>query len=118
MPIGRNKRDAFLQRISTVGGGVREAIQMGLGSIVYDVRDMVARGVYDEEEMDLVVAFHDQTEEFWRRTMATTPPMDAALMVAGLKRLHDKCTGPLAGFSVRLEQAIEKAQVLAVRKHD
>ena len=111
-----SKRGAFLHRISTVGGGVRDDIQMTLGSIVCDVRDMVERGVFGEEEMDTVVVFHDQTEAFWRRTMATAPPMDPQLMVAGLRRLRTLCSDPLAGFAPRLDHAIERAQLFATRK--
>jgi hypothetical protein len=111
-----SKRDAFLHRISTVGGGVREDIQMMLGSIVCDVRDMVERGVFREEEMDTIVVFHDQAEAFWRRTMATTPPMDPQLMVVGLRGLHKLCSEPLAGFVPRLDQAIERAELFATRK--
>lgn len=113
-----SRRDKFLQRISTVGGGAREAIQMMLGSVVYDLRDMVERGVFTDEEMEAVVAFHDHTEEFWRRTMTTAPPMDPMLMVAGLRRLREDCTGPLAGYQVRLDQAVEKATAFAARKKD
>jgi len=116
MPWGDNKRQAFLRRISTIGGGAREDVQMILGSIVCDLRDMVERAVFQEEEMDTVVAFHDQTEAFWRRTMATTPPLDPALMLAGLKRLRESCGEPLAGFAPRLDHAMERARLLAKRK--
>ena len=109
-------RDKFLQRISTVGGGTREAIQMLLGGIVYDLRDMVERGVFGDEEMNTVVAFHDHTEEFWRHTLVTNPPMDPILLVAGLRRLSDECTGPLEGFNVRLDQALQKAEVFAATR--
>ena len=116
MPRGDSKREAFLHRISTVGGGAREDIQMMLGSIVYDVRDMVERGVFQEDEMDSVVVFHDQTEAFWQRSMATTPPMDPQLMVAGLRRLRGMCVDALAGFALRLDQAVERAERFATRK--
>lgn len=111
-----SKREAFLHRISTVGGGVREDIQMMLGSIVCDVRDMVERGVFREDEMDDVIAFHDQAEALWRRAMATTPPMDPQLMAAGLRRLHEQCKDALAGFAPRLDHVIEAAQLFAARK--
>jgi hypothetical protein len=110
------KREAFLHRISTVGGGVREDVQMMLGSIVCDLRDMVERGVFQEEEMDTVILFHDQTEAFWRRTMATSPPIDPQLMVAGLRRLRTLCSDPLAGFAPRLDHAVEQARTFAARK--
>jgi len=111
-----SKREAFLHRISTVGGGVREDIQMMLGSVVCDVRDMVERGVLQEEDMDTVIVFHDQAEAFWRRAMATAPPLDPQLMVAGLRRLRALCTDALAGFAPRLDHAIEEAKLFATRK--
>jgi len=110
------KREAFLHRISTVGGGVRDDVQMMLGGIVCDLRDMVERGVFQEDEMDAVIPFHDQTEAFWRHTMATSPPIDPQLMVAGLRRLRTLCNDPLAGFAPRLDQAIEQARLFAARK--
>jgi hypothetical protein len=113
---GESQRDRFLQRISTVGGGTREAIQMMLGEIVYDLRDLVERGVFADAEMRTVVAFHDHAEEFWRHTLVTKPPMDPALMVAGLRKLKEECTGPLAGFEVRLDQALRKAELFAATR--
>jgi hypothetical protein len=113
-----SQRDKFLHRISTVGGGTRQAIQMLLGGIVYDIRDMVERGVFDDADMDVVVPFHDRAEEFWHHTMATNPPLDPMLMVTGLRRLRDECSGPLAGFQLRFDQAIEKAQTFAARRKE
>ena len=114
--MNQSRRDRFLRRISTVGGGTRDAIQMAIGGVVFDLRDMVERGVFSEDEMELVVSFHDQAEEFWRRTMSTTPPMDPQLMVSGLRRLREECKGPLEGFGVRVDQAVERAQSFAARK--
>ena len=108
-----SRRDRFLHRISTVGGGTRQDIQMMVGGIVYDIRDMVERGVFDDVDMETVVAFHDRAEEFWRRTMVSNPPLDANLMAAGLRRLRDECKGPLTGFQLRLDQAVEKAKAFA-----
>lgn len=108
-----SRRDRFLQRISTVGGGTREAIQMLLGGIVLDLRDFVERGIFSEEELDVVVPFHDQIEEFWRHTMVSNPPMEPLLMVSGLRQLRDGCVGPIVGFQVRLDQALQKATVFA-----
>ena len=104
-----SRRDRFLQRISTVGGGTRESIQMLLGGVVLDLRDLAERGIFTDDEMDVVVPFHDQIEEFWRHTMESNPPMEPLLMVAGLRRLRDGCVGPVAGFQPRLDQALEKA---------
>jgi len=109
-------RGSIASRFSTVGGGTRDAIQMGVGSIVCDVRDMVERGVFAEEEMEAVIGFHDHTEEFWRQLMATAPPMDPTLIVAGLRQLRALCSQALAGFAVRVDQMIEKAEAFAARK--
>jgi len=107
------RRDKFLQRISSVGGGTRDAIQMLMGSIVLDLRDFVERGIIDEGEMDVAVTFHDEAEEFWRRTMQTKPPLEPLLMVSGLRQLCDGCVGPLVGFRPRLDQALKKAKTFA-----
>jgi hypothetical protein len=113
-----SRRDRFLKRISTVGGGMREDIQMALGGVVFDLRDQVERGMFTEDEMDTVVAFHDRVEEFWRHTIVSNPPMEPLLMVSGLRRLCEGCTGPVVGFQPRLEQALEKAKTFAsVREH-
>lgn len=111
--MGDTRRDKFLQRISTVGGGTREAIQMLLGSIVMDLRDFIERGMFAEEEMDNVVAFHDRVEEFWRNTIVSNPPMNATLMVNGLRSLREASIGPVLGFQVRLDQALQKAESFA-----
>ena len=117
--MSESRREKFLHRISTVGGGTREAIQIALGSIVYDLRDQVERGMFGEEEMDAVISFHDRAEEFWRRTTATNPPMDPMLIVAGLRRLRGDCNGPLLGFGVRIDQTIKMAESFAfTRKRD
>jgi hypothetical protein len=111
--MNTSRRDRFLKRISTVGGGTREDIQMALGGIVFDLRDMVERGMFTEEEMESVVRFHDRVEELWRNTIVSNPPMEPLLMVSGLRQMCDSCTGPVVGFRPRLEQALEKAKSFA-----
>jgi hypothetical protein len=86
---------------------------MMIGSVVMDVRDMVERGVFTDEEMDTVVTFHDLSEEFWRHTLVSNPPMQPLLLVAGLRQLRDSCVGPVAGFQPRLDQVLEKATIFA-----
>lgn len=86
---------------------------MLLGGIVIDLRDFVERGMFTDEEMDVVVRFHDRVEEFWRQTMVSNPPMQPLLMVSGLRHLRDGCVGPVAGFQLRLDQALEKATTFA-----
>jgi len=111
--MSESRRDRFLKRISTVGGGTRESIQMIIGGVVMDVRDMVERGMFVDDEMDAVVTFHDLSEEFWRQTLVSNPPMQPLLMVSGLRQLRDSCVGPVAGFQPRLDQALEKATIFA-----
>jgi hypothetical protein len=117
--MSNSRRDRFLKRISTVGGGTREDIQMMLGGIVFDLRDQIERGMFAEEEMETVVSFHDRVEEFWRHTIVSNPPMEPLLMVAGLRQLSESCTGPVVGFRPRLDQAVKKAKAFAdAREYD
>lgn len=117
--MSTSRRDRFLKRISTVGGGTREDIQMALGGIVFDLRDLVERGMFTEDEMEIVVSFHDRVEEFWRHTMVSNPPIEPLLLVSGLWQLCGSCTGPVVGFQPRLEQALKKAKTFAnAREYD
>lgn len=111
--MSETRRDRFLKRISTIGGGTRDQIQMMLGGMVLDLRDLVERGMFSDEEMAIVVPFHDKVEELWRNTIVSKPPMDPFLMAAGLRQLRAACVGPVAGFQPRLDQAVEKATVFA-----
>ena len=108
------RRDKFLQRISTVGGGTREAIQMLIGGIVMDVRDFVERGIFSEEEMDTVVDFHDRVEEFWRDTLVSNPPIPAKELVKQLRSLREITIGPVQSFQLRVDQALLKAESFAI----
>lgn len=114
--MNTSRRDRFLKRISTVGGGTREDIQMILGGIVFDLRDQVERSMFTEEEMETVVRFHDRVEEFWRRTIVSNPPMEPLLIVSGLRQLSEGCVGPVVGFQPRLEQALTKAKTFATSR--
>ena len=82
---------------------------MLLGGVVCDLRDLVFENVFSEDEMDAVVAFHDDAEDLWHLSMATNPPMEPEVMIERLRKLEHACTGPLAGFQVRLERAVGKA---------
>ena len=103
------RRD-FLNRISSVGWGTREDVQMLIGAVVTTIREHVADGGFDDDEMPEIVAFHDATEEFWRATLATNPPMAPAAMTEGLRELLVRCKGPLAGFQIPVERALEQAE--------
>ena len=107
-----NLRAKFLNRISTVGTGLREDIQMALGAAVVDLREQIIGGIYGDDEMDAVVAFHDAVEELWRMTLSTRAPLEPAVMVARLERLRGQCTGPLGGYGLRIDGALAKATAL------
>ncbi len=102
-------RDQFLRRLSSVGMGTRESVHVLLGSIVYDVREQVVRRQFNDDEMETVVAFHDQAEALWRDTLSTDPPLDAEQMVARLTRLRDACAGPLGQYRDKLERGVRSA---------
>lgn len=110
------KRDKFLKRISTVGGGTREQVQMLLGGIVYDLRDQIVEGLYGDDELDSVVAFHDATEELWRASLSTRPVVAPDVLLARLKQLYKTCQGPVVGYRERLARAIGKAEILQASK--
>ncbi|MFQ5550482.1 MAG: hypothetical protein ACE5FJ_04505 [Gemmatimonadales bacterium] len=105
-------RGEFLNRISSVGWGVRENVQLLTGAVVTTIREQVADGAFSHDEIPGVVAFHDAAEEFWRATMATNPPMEPVAMVTGLRDLLQQCAGQLAGFQVQVERALEQAKLL------
>jgi len=105
-----NRREQFIKRLSSVGMGTRESVHVLLGSIVYDVREQVVRKQFKDDEMDAVVAFHDQAEALWRDTLSTDPPLDIEQMVARLTKLRDVCTGPLGQYHAKLERGVRSAE--------
>ena len=104
-------RGDFLNRISSVGWGTRENVQMLIGAVVTTIREQVADGAFAADDMAGVVAFHDANEDFWRATMATNPPMAPAAMTEGLRELLARCVGSLAGFQVQVERALNQAEM-------
>ena len=109
--MSEDQRTEFLNRISSVGWGSRENVQMLLGGIVTTIRAQVAESGFGEDEMGRVVAFHDATEEFWRATMSTKPPMPSPQLIEGIRKLGELCVGPLAGFQVQVERALDQAEL-------
>jgi hypothetical protein len=105
-----SRREEFVKRLSTVGLGTRESIQIMLGGIVCDIRDGAAQQRYSEDEMDAVIAFHDQAEALWRDAIATKPPLDPQQLTARLRTLRDACTGPLGEFAAKLDRGVEHAE--------
>ncbi len=107
---GSSKRSKFLKRISTVGGGIRETLQMAMGGIVTDLREFIEKGLFDDADLDQIVAFHDDAEVLWRSMIMTNPPMNPSLVVQRLAKLESVCHGPLDGFQLRLSDLRKKAE--------
>jgi hypothetical protein len=110
--MGKDRRSQFHERLSTVGFGPREAIEVILGSIVHDVREQALHNRFEEDEMDSVIAFHDDAEHLWLDTMATDPPLAAEDLSTRLRALLNQCTGALAQFQAKLERSLRNAQEL------
>jgi hypothetical protein len=111
--MAENTRDDFLKRLSTVGFGARESVQVMLANLVYDVRERVVRKRFRDEEMDQVVAFHDEAEKLWGDVMATDPLLDPDEMVSRLKKLLSDCEGPLAQYERKLAHGVHNAEEFA-----
>jgi hypothetical protein len=105
-----SRRDQFIKRLSSVGMGTRESVHVLLGSVVYDVREQVVRKQFKDEEMEAVVAFHDQAEALWRDTLSTDPPLDVEQMVARLAKLRDASTGALGQYHAKLDRGVRSAE--------
>ncbi len=114
--MGERSRSDFLKRISSVGWGTRQSIQMLLGGVVTSVREQVAEDVFGNDELETVIGFHDQAEHLWQASLATDPPLVPGELLIRLQKLLEVCTGPLAGFQVPLERAVEQAKTLAESK--
>jgi hypothetical protein len=110
MPADR--REKFLKRLSTVGFGTRESVQVMLANIINDIRDQVLHKRFHEGEMDAVITFHDEAELLWRDSMATQPPLAPTELSSRLAKLLESATGPLAQFERKLEHGVEQAQKL------
>lgn len=109
--MSENRRIDFVKRISSIGWGTRESIQMLLGGIVSDLREDIIRDRFSDDELGAVVAFHDDAEELWRDTIATHPPLDVESIVERLQNLLDACSEPaLAGFESRLQRGVRDAE--------
>lgn len=114
--MDESQRDRFIKRISTVGAGLREDVQLALGVIVSDLRAQVIEGAVPDDEVTTLVALHDATEALWRATLSSTPPLRPEELVARLRELRDHCAGPTEGFRIQFAQVLEKAEVLRSTK--
>jgi hypothetical protein len=111
-----SQRDRFLKRLSTVGTGLREDIQLKLGTIVVDLRELVIEGTLPDHEVAAAVALHDRAEALWQETLRSNPPLSPDELVARVQELRDACDGPVAGFRLRLDDVREKAETLRQTK--
>lgn len=114
--MSEGRRPDFVRRLSTMGMGTRESMHVLLGSIVYDIRTQAVQKRFKDDQMDVVVQFHDQAEALWRDTITTDPPLDPEQMVARLRKLVDRCSGPLGQFRSKLERGLRNAEEFAGRK--
>lgn len=108
--MSESRRSEFVKRLSTVGLGTRESIQVLLGSIVYDIREQVIHRRFTDDDVDAVVAFHDEAEALWRDTIATDPPLEPREMITRLHSLLDACRGRLPQFEAKLERGLRNAE--------
>jgi hypothetical protein len=111
-----SQRDRFIKRLSTVGGGLRQDIQLALAVMVTDLRDLVIEGMLPDEDVAPAVALHDTVEALWQATLRTNPPLPPEELLARLIQLRDGCTGPVAGFGLRLDDVADKARALGEAK--
>jgi hypothetical protein len=108
--MGDSRREEFVKRFSTVGLGARESIQIMLGGVVSDIREGAAHKKYTEDEIDVVIAFHDEAESLWQDSIATNPPLEAAQLTARLRKLLEQCVGPLGEFEPKLRRSVQHAE--------
>jgi hypothetical protein len=111
-----SQRDRFLKRLSTVGAGLRQDIQLELAVIVTDLRELVIEGTLPDEDVGPAVSLHDMAEALWQATLRSNPPLPPDELHARLVELRDGCDGPVAGFRLRLDEVTKKARALGEAK--
>jgi hypothetical protein len=111
-----SQRDRFLKRLSTVGSGLRQDIQLELAVIVTDLRELVIEGTLPDEDVGPAVSLHDKAEALWQATLRSNPPLTPDELYARLVELRDGCDGPVLGFQLRLDEVIKKARALREAK--
>jgi hypothetical protein len=108
--MGDSRREEFVKRLSTVGLGTRESIQIMLGGIICDIRQHATHKKFSDEEMDAVIAFHDEAEALWQDSIGSNPPLGPQELTARLRRLLKRCTGSLGEFESKLARAVDHAE--------
>ena len=108
--MGDSRREEFVKRLSTVGLGTRESIQIMLGGIVFDIRQHTAHKKFSDEEMDAVIAFHDEAEALWQDSIGSNPPLGPQELTTRLRKLLKRCIGPLGEFESKLARGVDHAE--------
>lgn len=112
--MSESRRSEFVRRLSSVGWGARESIQVLLAHVVTDVREAIVKKQYGDADMDEVVAFHDAAEQLWKDAIATNPPLERAALRRRLQELLQKAEHPaLAEFERRIERGVRMAERFA-----
>lgn len=109
--MSETRRSDFVRRLSTVGWGARESIQVILGRVVSDVREEIVRKRFDDDVLDDVVAFHDAAEKLWQESIATNPPLEKDELTRRLRGLLESSRSVhLDEFERRLERGVRLAE--------
>jgi hypothetical protein len=111
-----SQRDRFLKRLSTVGAGLRQDIQLALAVLVTDLRELVIEGALPDDDVAATVALHDQVEALWQATLASNPPLRPDELHDRMVEVRQGCTGPIEGYGLRLDAVIAKARALGESK--
>jgi hypothetical protein len=112
-----NRREEFIKRLSTVGFGARESVQVMLSNVVYDIREQIVHKRIRDDEMDDVIAFHDEAETLWQDAITTDPPIDPHELHDRLVKLLKRCKGPLAQFERKIDHGVRSVAQL-IEEHD
>ena len=107
-----SRRENFVKRLSSVGLGTRESVQVMLGDIVCEIREQAVHKKFTEDDMETVVAFHDAAESLWQDSIATNPPIDPAKLTSQLRDLQQSATGVLGQYEAKLQRGIDHAEQL------
>ena len=112
--MSESRRSEFVRRLSSVGWGARESIQVLLAHVVTDVRESIVKKQYPEADMDQIVAFHDAAEQLWKEAIATNPPLERSILHDRLVALLEQAKHPaLAEFERRIERGVRMAERFA-----
>lgn len=90
----------------------RQRIVQIVGSVVNDARDLVDRHAVPEPELASVMMFYHLADNLWVAAVSAGRPLNPASLVTGLRQLRTRCSGVLAPFAPRLDEALAEAQAL------